>query len=394
MKFRILALLIVLHFPHANCFASDDAPALSDYPEHVRACVRVSGCGGVVVSSGPKWSRILTARHCYGGKKVGDKFDVTFVDGSKSNAILLTTDLRSDLAMLALPTSDVKGVCRLAIGRPDRACYEAIGWPAKCNGASCSQVLTYYRLSPRAQSVTEIHGEQGQFVPSPAPRWAFTVHSGGNTPGASGMPIFANGQLCGINSNNNGHHLGTVSYAASPEQIDDFVTTADAMPHGTGPWNLGEWREPARNCCDSPPAIGTLANSNQPLKLAARNEAPQIHPAPPAPDVGDTPRKDAGLASEPYDGKGRPPEGLRTPKQRSAEIDKLRHELADLERKPGPPGNPGPRGEPGPPGPSGNGALNPARAHHAGHPLVAVVGFFAVIGLGLTIDAAARFKSA
>jgi hypothetical protein len=35
----------------------------------------------------------------------------------------------------------------------------------------------------------------------------------------------------------------------------------------------------------------------------------------------------------PYDGRGRPPEGLRTPRQRSSEIDKLRKYLAEREHE-------------------------------------------------------------
>ena len=377
--------------------AAGIAPA-AEIPEYFRACVCVSGCSAVVVSSGPKWSRIITARHCFGGKHLGDKFTVTFIDGTKSEATLLTTHHWYDLAMLAVPTRDVIGSSKLATGRPDKAHYEAVGWPARGN----AQQLTYFYLTPSGQPEQRTSGEPGQYDGTPK-RWAFHVHNDGNTPGASGMPIFANGQFIGCNANNNGHKVGTLSLFSTPGQIAEFIALAD-REKGTAAWNLGDWHEPAINLADATRAVGLgPEHSNKPLNLQ-RFQAPQIGNAPPPPPdfnapepppspAGVPPLRNHGETTPPaagipplYSGKGKPPEGYRHPKERSSkiiatehhdsqpaqqlsaqahreaaleqEVQRLRSELtAELEntkniaRQPGPPGRDGQDFTPPPPQP-------------------------------------------
>lgn len=425
--------------------------AVAETPRYVLSSCMVNGCSGNVVSAGPKYACILTASHCFRGR-IGGTCKVKFIDGSTSEATLLAIDRVHDLARLGVPTKDVLGSTPIAIGCPDRARFDVVGWPGRDGDqqpiAYESRAPHYFLLRPAQQPVVLLAGEQ--FVPhfyseGPSyaksydksatldpnpPRWAFDADDGGITPGTSGSPVFANGQMVGVLSNNNGHSVATSLYCATPGQLIQFMRETDEP---VKKWNMGEWSEPVKNFSDAGPKPKYASNRpikterTAPAELLASVAADNAEPVPmlvptPRPDAKTAPQlpppppPDAGHDDEPspvkaraqhgkpgsYDGKGRPPEGYRHPRERSkhiiedeahdadqdAELAELKQQNAELmarleaqENKP----EPQPIEKPQP---------KQAVVKKKGHPLLALMLSVGIVGVGLVVDAGLRRRAA
>lgn len=362
----------ILYLLASSAIAADVPPPESGDPGHLKAACLAKGCSATIISKGPEWACGVTAAHCFNREKPGDKFPVRFLDGTQAEGMLLSIDREYDQIRFAVPSGYVLGVAPVALGIPDKARYEAIGFP----GRDSSRRPYYFLLAPAAQSVVNLPGEQ---FSRPTPRWAFRVDNGGATPGVSGTGILANGQLCGILSNNNGHQVATHCYTSTPEQLVRFLKLSDAA--GCDKWKMGEWGAPPCRFDEAPQPLAYADQSNHPLfdvpsraparliisgggcqngrcplrpapspspaaplSTAGRSVSPE-DPVPPPPDGGHqlhaqrlqrSPQESAD-DSEVYSGHGRPPKDLRGRRHLAHEVDKLRHE----EKQPGPPGKDG-----------------------------------------------------
>lgn len=358
---------------HAQDAPPPDAPDL--LPRHAMASCMANGCSGTIVSKGEHWASGITACHCFFDKlgrqtvSIGGKIPLKFIDGSTAEGRLLYLDYSVDMARFAAPSRAVLAVSPVALGTPDRARYESIGFPGwDANKQSIPYEKRrpfYFLLSPHRDSVVHFGGAMY--------RWHFNVDRGGTYPGVSGSGIFANGQLIGVLSNNNGHYVATECYCSTPDQIAAFLRKSDQA--GCDKWQLGSWSEKAVNFADAPPALSYANDSNRPL-YQCRNghcwqilEKPQPVPPPPPPDAGHDKQQQSedngsgssgavvinpGKDAEGYDGKGRPPKDLRGPHKRSAGIDELNGRVYRLEEllshgvppgEQGPPGNDGKDGQ-------------------------------------------------
>lgn len=322
--------------------------AAARLPDPLAASVLVNGCSGTVISKGEKWARILTARHCVIGN-IGNTAQVEFIDGTFSKATLLAIDDGKDLALFAIPAIEVRGVAPVAIGTPDKARYESIGWP--CHDPK-NRDPYYFLLSPIQE-----HQYTGWGW------WGFKVDNGGAIPGVSGSGIFANGQLVSVLARNNGHKVATECFGCNPAQIAEFIRAADR--NGADKWQMGEWGAKARNFADAPPAIADAAKSNHHLfecsngrcRIIPQPAQPQA--VPPPPDAGhDAPpvreAQQVERTADTYSGKGKRPPDLSSDKKLAAELDRMRHREAALEEEvarlkasgvQGPPGDQGPPGK-------------------------------------------------
>lgn len=307
-------------------------------PDPVNASVLTGGCSGVIVQKGEKWAGGVTAAHCFLGN-VGGKFTVWDRQGNHVQATLLSVDRSVDLARFAVPANFVRGVSPVAIGLPDKARYEALGWPGNQN----PRKQFYFLLRPNETPVVKIQGEQfdhfytkqggpkywkswDHTLPFPGLpwRWSFHADNGGIVPGMSGCGVFSNGQLVGICANN---PTNSTLVCSTPDQLIQFMKESDA--HGCAAWNLGDWSAPALDFADAPPAIGTERKSNKPLRISFVTEvsAPQSRPTPPPPDAG-------------HDESAPPPEGeapkrgskQRLPKDLKGNCNQGRELLAGRER--------------------------------------------------------------
>lgn len=356
----------------------------SEVPDHVLASVLVHGCSGTVVSKGDRWACVVTASHCFKGI-IGGHCVVQFIDGTETQATLLAIDRTRDFARLAIPAGSVLAVAPVCDGLPDKARYEAIGWP----GSTTPRRPHYFLMSPARQPVTIVEGEQyfsyytnqggpsywksydkHATFPGLPERWRFRADNGGIVPGTSGCGLFANGRLVGICSNNNGHEVATELICSIPDQLLDFLRESDGAGKCDA-WKMGAWSAPAVMFADAPRAPGYASNSpivlNRHVSVPVLAEAPQA--AVPPPDAGHefTPEPET-RAPEPahlgplYTGKGKRPPDLSSDKKiakvadetrrREAalelEVEKLRAELEytkQLSREPGPPGEKGRDGQ-------------------------------------------------
>lgn len=274
-----LFLLLIRVARSAEPVPGPDAPP----PEHALASVLANGCSGTIISKGQEWACGVSAAHCFKGN-IGAKLSVRFLDGHQAEGILLSIDRQHDHARFAVPSKDVLGVAPVCVGRPDRARYEAIGYPA-----SDSQRRPYYFLLSSPAAVSNFNGEQFQ---QPTSRWAFNVDGGGALPGVSGSGIFANGLLCGVLSNNNGHSVATKCYCSTPEQLAEFLKVSDRA--GCDKWKMGDWSSPAVNFEDAPAPLAYVSNRLLPYwkcengRCRLQAPAPQ-DPVPPPPDAGHDP---------------------------------------------------------------------------------------------------------
>lgn len=443
MKRIVTALILLL---------SMSLPAYSaETPRHVLSSVMVNGCSGNVVSIGTKWACIITASHCFVGN-IGNTCQVKFIDGSTSTAKLLAIDRVHDFARLSVPSKDVLGSTPVAIGYPDKARYEAIGWPGGVPYES--RCPHYFLLRPSDSPVNPVHGEQfvesfytknggkryaksydpqATLVRAPL-RWSFDVDNGGCVPGTSGSGVFANGQMIGVLSNNNGHEVATQLHCAMPSQLIQFLKETDAK--GCAAWKMGEWSEPVKKFAEAPDAPKYVSNrpintktapaeeiqvASAPYETPAPIPMPNVSPStgpkktapqiPPPPDAGhdepaepETKQASKTPAKQLYDGKGRPPEGYRKPRERSEHIihdeatleemqqhqaeqdriiDELQKRLAAQESKP----------EPQPFCPPEKPQIKPI-PKHAGHPLLALMIPIGIVTVGLTVSAGHKRRAA
>lgn len=318
------------------------ATADNELPDFAYASVIANGCSGTIVSCGEKWACGVTAAHCFRGY-VGGKFTVRYLDGSTSEATLLAVDRSRDLARFSVPAESVLDVAPVSAGWPDKARYEAIGFPGTDRGKP-----RYYRIRPTQQPLVRINGEQFQasyytsqggpnynrsYSPSggieSAPwRYEFSADGGHVYPGASGCGVFANGRLIGVLSNNNGHNVGTVLRCCTLDQLQSFLKESDA--NGCAAWNMGEWSAPPVMLADAPKALPYTStkveyrcDQNGCYRVA---QAPQAFGVPPPPPDANAapPQPDGYIAPPPPD---EPPPQAQ-PKKRLKLLDRLRQNKA------------------------------------------------------------------
>lgn len=342
--FAIAKIAIVVTRVSAQAVPPPDSA--DELPPHVMASCLANGCSATIISKGPGWASGVTACHCFfndfGQQTVplGGKIPVKFIDGSKAEGRLLWLNNSIDMARFAVPSHNVLGVSRVAVGTHDKARYEMIGFPGW--DASLKSIPYdkrrpfFFLLRPADHPVVQFGGSMY--------RWHFLVDRGGVYPGVSGSGIYANGQLVGTLSNNNGHRVATECFCSTPDQLAGFLKASDAA--GCDKWNLGTWSEKAVSFSDAPPQLAYENDSNRPLYQCRGGhcwqilEKPQVPPPPPPPDAGHDPDPQnlseriaitPGKGSEGYSGKGKPPKDLNHNKMHAKEIDELRGRVLKLE---------------------------------------------------------------
>lgn len=310
---RILTSLLILLIPFELL--------AGDTPEHVYSAIVVwngsAQCSGAIISKGEKFGAGVSAGHCFHGN-IGNSFRVGYVDGSTATATLLAHDVDLDLSLFSVPSSSILAASPIPDVAPSSvAAYENIGFPLGIGP-------TYFKLKSRRSLGT---------APGTDWRWVFDVE-GRIDGGASGSPVFCNGQMVAVTSHKSvGHDDGRLLYCSPHQQLVEFVKRHESKLRDCGPWSC-----PPKSAEQAPPP---------PKPEGTSPDAPGPQRWQPKPNI----------KVEPYSGKGPRPSDLDSDKDMAREIDKLRQELKALRGLIGQNGTnapaPGPKGDKGDTGPQG-----------------------------------------
>jgi hypothetical protein len=332
----------------ADWTADDTAAAHSVMPPHTLATVILynggTQCSGAIISKGEKYGLGISAGHCFEGK-IGGQFWVFRPDGHKAIATLLACNHDLDLALFRIPTADVLVTAPLI--------------DEELASVHTLEIIGY----PMGKGPKRLYLGQGTYSPSQH-QWFVPTLTGKNViPGNSGSSLFADGRVCGVVRGL--PHQPTVTTGCNYQQLQDFIVANRRRLKGC---RDGQCPLPAEEPGDTdeiapPPGFNGITPPTNPpnWKPKPQGQLPQSQP---------TPAQILKVETPLYDGKGKPPEGLRTPHERSAAISILQHqklvervaelesELVDLKNQPpstgmGTPGAPGPAGAPGQVGPAG-----------------------------------------
>ena len=159
-------------------------------PEYYNAVVRIDGCSGVIVRTGPEVSVGVSAQHCTG--KVGEVVRFRNPDGSGGYARWVAEDVRTDLSLFRVWTRDTKRVSVSVQANGDRPSKEFSGW-----GYPQGKGPHWKRL--KFDGKFNITGLE-------SPRNQFEVKDGVFNNGDSGGGVFNNGKLFGITSHGSKNH--------------------------------------------------------------------------------------------------------------------------------------------------------------------------------------------
>jgi hypothetical protein len=284
-------------------------------PPHILASVHVGGCSGTVVSKGETGAVVVSAFHCV-GHRVGQTYKLHHPDGTEVNALLVDVDSSHDLAKFKIPAEGVLGIAQVPEAMPasdEIGSYEVVGYP---NGEGPK----YFHLSqPRDNNLSSIPGLW---------RWTFNVEGGNIYGGNSGCGVFVNGKLCGVLSHRDETNNGKTLYCCPHEHLVSFCKKRFRDDDGCG---NGICPVPKRD--EAPPAPAPTPKKN-PSGWTPKPNVPIVLPEVDPDDAVDKPK--------PYDGKGKQPGDLNSPRKKSIEIDKLRKSPPPIEHAPDAPELPAP----------------------------------------------------
>lgn len=286
----------------------------SSSPRCVLASVWFNGCSGTVISKGEKYARVISVAH--GFANVGDVHWMFHPDGRAVWSKVESLDTAHDLAELICESKFVLGVAPVPEenGADVKINYRICGYP---DGVG----PTLHSLKSEA-AVTTI-GDKW--------RWRFEHADNGNAwYGSSGCGVFGDDFLVGVESHiwqgDNGHTF----YCAAHRDLKQFVETRKRKDCGNGicPRQPREAAPPAPGQGVDPAPVKNPASApnwkpSVPVKVPPPADDDTQAPLPaPGPEVGKLPD---------YDGHGRPPEGYRTPHERSEHIIALEKHERQLE---------------------------------------------------------------
>jgi hypothetical protein len=367
------------------CFATR---AHAKTPDHILASVKVSGCSATVFSKGPVWSAVISCRHCF-GDQIGKHFYIYFPDGSRNSCTLVATDAANDLSLFRVPSDAILATAPLPETMPqDVLKYASAGYPQGFGPF-------YHELMPHtAKPFLPVRGV--------SQRWTFVCsESGIAVGGQSGSGVFADGRLIGVQSHRNTTgivdkaELGKISatsdvevgnelYCCQHKYLVGFIKEHRSKIADCGPlFDNRIIAEPvvvtSRFNIWSKVRSGNCENGRCPRRRSGELRTAQAPPQPrpkewqPSPNIEidqplQSPKEHGPAVDLPeYDGKGKPPEGYRKPRERSKHIIDLEHLQNELELHQPEKGEQGPKGDQGP---AGKDFTPPARS---GHPFLAIL---------------------
>jgi hypothetical protein len=296
--------------------------AAEKMPAHAWATARMENgpywCSTTSISKGPKYGLVLGCGHCVDGH-VGGVCTLNRPDGSKCKAELIdfhhqATEDDADLSLFRIAASDVIAFTQVPEEMPKAApiSYDVIGYPR-------GQGPIYLPL--------DTPGSYGKKM------WTFRVKGGKVNHGNSGCGVFVNGMLCGVTHGGNsvpmkavplsGQLIGTHVFCTNHEQIKVFLKKNRKHFDDSGNPFCPDGK------CNPPSGFNPTPNVPLPPKPEGIDDPPALVPVP-DPKFAEVPPP---IPEPPYNGKGKPPPDLRTPRERSAAIDLLRHEQLDARLK-------------------------------------------------------------
>lgn len=291
----------------------ESSPAGPKSQQHILASVYLNGCSGTLISKGPQLAQGISCGHCFGGCAVGHTFYVYRADGKATMGTLAAIDADHDLALFTVRADFALAVAPI----PERMLtggeiteYSVVGYPAGIGPS-------YYRLDFDSVPVEQrTKDDTGMW------RWVFHVDGGRIQGGNSGCGLFVNECLYGVVSHRNVANDGKTLRAAPHRDLVEFVRRKGRPDCGNGfcPAPRKDAQQP-----EGPADPGETPAPETPAPIPPL--VPEFKTNPNAPRWN--PKPNVHLEMPPYDGHGKPPLDLRTPHERSAAIDKLRHEKLD-----------------------------------------------------------------
>ena len=178
--------------------------AISPAAESWRSAPVNLGCTGVMIHRSGGWTYGLSAGHCAGDP--GEKFRVTFLDGSTDEAWWVRSDARLDLSLFR-----VKGVRAIAPVPRVRPVGKVVGFGVR-KGAGPRELGLEAKGTVDVKTLSVTRDE-------------YEVVSGKFGEGCSGGPLIVGGKTVGLITHGDGDD---VMFAASLSQIREFLDVSEA----------------------------------------------------------------------------------------------------------------------------------------------------------------------
>lgn len=189
-------------------------------PSYYNATVKIGGCTGVIIKTGPEVSVGISAQHCT--PEVGAITSFTNPDGTGGYARWVSEDTSSDLSLFKVWSKDTKRVMAAVMPDKEKVAKECEGWGYPKGRGPRWKKLEY----------------EGKFhiTSLKAERFQFRVMDGDFNNGDSGGGVYCNGKLIGITSHGSEKHKHLFSCTKS--QLNAFLKkNSDKLSAGEVEWD-------------------------------------------------------------------------------------------------------------------------------------------------------------